>query len=57
VMLRGTAEILDAGTEHDRAQALLRARYVQYRAMQIEHLPVIALRVARVTTWGNLSVP
>ena len=45
----------DAGAEHDRAQALLRARYAQYRTMPIEHLPVIALRVARVTTWGNLS--
>jgi len=55
VMLRGTAEILDAGAEHDRAQALLRARYPQYRVMPIEALPVIALRVARVTTWGNLS--
>jgi PPOX class probable F420-dependent enzyme len=57
VMLRGAAEILDAGAEHDRAQALLRVRYAQYRAMPIEALPVIALRVARVTTWGNLSVP
>jgi PPOX class probable F420-dependent enzyme len=57
VMLRGAAEIIDAGAEHDRAQALLRARYPQYRVMPIEALPVIALRVARVTTWGNLSVP
>jgi PPOX class probable F420-dependent enzyme len=55
VMLRGTAEILDAGAEHDRAQALLRTRYPQYRTMPIEALPVIALRVARVATWGNLS--
>jgi PPOX class probable F420-dependent enzyme len=57
VMLRGAAEILDAGAEHDCAQALLRARYAQYRAMPIEALPVIALRIARVTFWGNLSVP
>lgn len=57
VMLRGSAEILKAGPEHDDAQALLRARYPQYRAMPIEDLPVIALRVARVTTWGNLSAP
>ena len=55
VMLRGAAEILESGTEHDRAQALLRARYPQYRVMPIEALSVIALRVARVTTWGNLS--
>jgi PPOX class probable F420-dependent enzyme len=54
VMLRGAAEILDAGAEHDRAQALLRMRYPQYRGMALEALPVIALRVTRVTTWGAL---
>jgi PPOX class probable F420-dependent enzyme len=55
VMLRGRAEILDGGTEHDRAQAALRARYAQYRAMDLAALPVIALRIARVTSWGDLS--
>jgi PPOX class probable F420-dependent enzyme len=55
VLLRGQAEILAAGTEHDHAQALLRSRYRQLAAMQIAHLPVIALRIARVTSWGNLS--
>jgi PPOX class probable F420-dependent enzyme len=56
VMLRGPAEILDDGGEHDNAQALLRARYPQLADMQIAALPVIALRVERVTSWGNLSV-
>jgi PPOX class probable F420-dependent enzyme len=55
VMLRGPAEILQSGPEHDRAQALLIARYPQYRAMRIADLPVIALRIARATDWGNLS--
>ena len=55
VMLRGPAEILDEGPEHDRAQALLTARYPQYRAMHIAELPVIALRIARATDWGELS--
>jgi PPOX class probable F420-dependent enzyme len=55
VMLRGRAEILDAGEEHDRAQAALRARYPQYRAMDLDALPVIALRIVRVTSWGDLS--
>jgi PPOX class probable F420-dependent enzyme len=55
VMLRGHAEILESGPEHDHAQALLRARYPQYRAMDLAPLPVIALRVARVTGWGDLS--
>ena len=55
VMLRGPAEILDEGPEHDRAQALLIARYPQYHAMHIAELPVIALRIARATDWGELS--
>jgi PPOX class probable F420-dependent enzyme len=55
VMLRGRAEILLGGTEHDHAQDLLRARYSQYRAMEIAALPVIAVRIARVSTWGALQ--
>ena len=56
VMLRGPAELLEPGEEHARAQALCRARYPQLRAMRIEGLPVIALRIARVASWGDLSV-
>jgi PPOX class probable F420-dependent enzyme len=55
VMLRGPAEILADGAEHDRAQVLLRARYLQYRGMELGALPVIALRIERVTSWGDLS--
>jgi PPOX class probable F420-dependent enzyme len=55
VMLRGPADILDDGEEHDRAQALIVARYPELRAMNIADLPVIALRVARVASWGDLS--
>ena len=57
VMLRGHAAVLQAGqAEHAAAQALLRARYPQLLAMRIEVLPVIALRVDRATSWGNLTV-
>jgi PPOX class probable F420-dependent enzyme len=55
VMLRGRAEILTQGAEHDEAQELLRERYPQLRAMAIAELPVIALRIARVTSWGRLA--
>ena len=55
VMLHGVAEILAGGAEHDAAQDLLRGRYAQYRAMALDGLPVIALRIARVGTWGDLS--
>ena len=34
---------------------LLRARYPQLAGMQIAGYPVIALRIERVTSWGNLS--
>jgi len=55
VMLRGRAEILPAGAEHAEAQTLLRARYPQLAAMALAPLPVIALRIGRVTSWGELS--
>jgi PPOX class probable F420-dependent enzyme len=55
VMLRGPTEILNGGNEHDRAQALLREKYVQYRTMNLDGLPVIALRIAHVASWGDLS--
>jgi len=56
VMLRGPAQILDDGAEHEQAQALLRSRYPQYRQMELSGLPVIAIRIERVTSWGALSV-
>jgi len=55
VMLRGRAEILDSGAEHDAAQELLRSRYPQYRRMQLADLPVIAIRIERATSWGELT--
>jgi PPOX class probable F420-dependent enzyme len=55
VMLRGPAEILTGGAEHAHAQELLRARYPQLNEMEIASLPVIAVRVERVTSWGNLA--
>jgi len=55
VMLRGPAEILADGAEHDRAQSLLRSRYRQYQGMELAGLPVIAMRIERVTSWGNLA--
>jgi hypothetical protein len=54
-MIRGRAEILEAGAEHDDAQQLLRTRYRQYQMMAIDDLPVIAIRIERVRSWGTLS--
>jgi PPOX class probable F420-dependent enzyme len=55
VMLHGRAEILTAGSEHSRAQSLLRSRYKQLEAMQIGELPVIAIHLERVASWGDLG--
>src|SRR5260370_6554091 len=55
VMLRGRAEILADGAEHDHAQALLTTRYPQYRSMSLALLPVIALRISPASDSGKLS--
>jgi len=55
VMVRGRAEILDDGPERDQALRRLRARYPQLRAMALEGLPVIAIRIARTVAWGRLT--
>jgi PPOX class probable F420-dependent enzyme len=55
VMLRGSAQILPDGDEHDAAQDRLRLRYPQYRTMDLAPLPVIAVRIQRVLSWGALA--
>jgi len=55
VMLHGRAEILEDGAEHADAQARLKARYPQLAAMDLAGLPVIAVRIERATSWGELA--
>jgi len=55
VMVRGRAEILEDGVEYTDAQARLTARYTQYQTMDLEGLPVIAIRIEKVTSWGALT--
>ena len=55
VMVRGRAEILEDGVEYTDAQARLTARYTQYQAMDLEGLPIIAIRIEKVTSWGALT--
>ena len=54
-MVQGEAALLDNGEEHSKAQRLLKARYPQLDEMQISELPVIAIRIKRVVSWGNLG--
>ena len=55
VMIQGEAEILESGDLHDAAQTELRARYPQLRTMHLSHLPVVAIRIAHVISWGRLD--
>ena len=55
VMVQGSAEILGSGPEHDLAQASLRARYPQLATMRIEGLPVVAVRIDHVASWGQFE--
>jgi len=53
LMIRGRAEILDHGPEHNQAQDLLRTRYPQYRTMALDDLPVIAIRIETARDWAG----
>ena len=57
IMVRGRAEVLVCGKEYADAQVRLTARYTQYQAMNLDGLPVIAIRIEGVTSWGNLAAP
>ena len=53
VLLRGVASIVHRGPEQRWALTLLRKKYPQYAAMNLEGRPVIRARIWRVVTWGN----
>ncbi len=58
VMIRGAAAVLnDRSDDKDYAlaQRLLQARYPQLAAMTLTGLPVIAIQIVRVTSWGDLT--
>ena len=55
VMVRGRADILASGAEHDGAQIVLAWKYPQYRDMTLGPLPVIALRIERWSGWGKIG--
>ena len=55
VMLRGTAEVLESGDEREAAHTLLRQRYKQYEGMDFLGLPMIAIRIARTSSWGQID--
>lgn len=55
VHLRGKARTEEPGDVQRLAVSLLRAKYPQYREMNLEDRPVIVVDVEVVRTWGNLG--
>jgi PPOX class probable F420-dependent enzyme len=51
IRLRGRARVLDGGEEHDRALALLREKYPQYREQPPDG-PVLAVDITDVRKWS-----
>ena len=56
LMVQGTARIMDSGPEQERAIALLRAKYPQYRVMALESAPVIEITTQLFIQWGAMGV-
>src|SRR5712691_12487913 len=53
ILVQGQAEMLPPGdSAHAQALVLLRERYVQYRAMELEKYAVIAITPQHVVSWG-----
>jgi coenzyme F420-0:L-glutamate ligase/coenzyme F420-1:gamma-L-glutamate ligase len=51
VQLRGVARVIEAGSEHERAVSLLRARYRQYERMALESRSMIAVEIGSAVGW------
>jgi PPOX class probable F420-dependent enzyme len=54
IRLRGRARVLDDGEEHDRALALLREKYAQYRDEPPDG-PVLAVDINEVRAWSGAT--
>jgi PPOX class probable F420-dependent enzyme len=52
LQVRGTAALVDDPAERARALAALRARYPQYRAMDLESRPLIRVTPEHVAAWS-----
>ena len=53
LLVQGTAELLEPGAEHASALLKLRAKYPQYRQMDLEDNPMIRITPERVTGWDG----
>lgn len=55
VLVHGRARLVNTSEEQQRALGVLRSRYPQYRAMALEERPILAVRIERVTRWGQIE--
>ena len=53
LQVRGTAILVDDPDERARALATLRARYPQYRTMDLESRPLLKITPDRVVAWAS----
>lgn len=56
VIVNGTAEIIERGSDHRRAVRLLRRKYRQYLRMRIEKRPIVKIEPLRLISWDPRSV-
>ena len=54
VLVRGSAEVMEAGAERDRAEAMLREKYFQYAELLEEGCTVLKIVPSSVISWGFL---
>ncbi len=52
ILISGHAELLEEGAERPAAIQILREKYAQYRAMDIDPNPVIKITPSHVVSWG-----
>lgn len=54
VIIQGEACVVTEGDAHRKGVRLLRRKYSQYRAMNLDERPVIQIRVVRCIAWGKV---
>ena len=57
VLLRGQAELISKGDEHDHAINLLQKKYPQYKKMSIDRCHVIKVTLSAYSTWKENEQP
>ena len=53
ILISGAAQLIYEGAEQERAVEILREKYPQYRAMELDGNPVIKITPERVTGWSG----